>query len=101
LAHDVESNPLNMMIAMAKKHYKVELLLEGIERFTVWASDEQEAQLLVQNGQGRNAGREGPNVIGVKVTEMGVIPKETDAVIDNAETEKDPTVKPLIEVVGS
>ena len=101
LAHDVATNPLNMMIAMAKKHYRVELLVESIERLDVWASDEEEAQLQVEKGNGRHVGREGPNVVGVKVSEIGVMPKETDAVIDNAETEQDPKVKPLIEVVGS
>jgi hypothetical protein len=99
LAHDVAVNPLNIMTAMAKKHYKVELLLEGINTFTVWASDEQEAQLLVQKGQGRDAGSKGPNVVGVKVLEMGAPQEENAAIIENAETEQNPTVKPLVEVI--
>jgi hypothetical protein len=93
LAHDVANNPLNMMASMAKKRYKVELLLEAIQRFTVWATDEEEAQLIVQRGEGRPAGQEGPNVVGIKVLEMGQVSEGEAKIIDNAESENNPLVE--------
>jgi hypothetical protein len=96
------SSELEMMAAMSKKRYKVTILEEALTNVIIWASDPEEAQQLVlHHGEGRHAGREGPNVAGVKVEEMGAGSPENAAIVDNAESEKDPNVKSLIEVVRS
>jgi len=97
-----EPTGLEMMHAQALKKYKVEVLLKAIESFTIFAADQQQAaDLVIKEQQGRPAGRQGPNIEAVKVTEMGALDKKEAAVIDNAQTEQSKTEKRLIEVVGA
>jgi hypothetical protein len=90
---------LKMMTAMAVKRYKVEVLLKKIDRWTVYAHDQEEAQKLVLGGQGRDAGSTNPEIVQIRVTEMGDGDPGNAEVVQAAETEKDPKVKSLIEVV--
>jgi hypothetical protein len=96
-----EVTPLDMMGAQAKKRYKVHILMEAIKSIIVWATDPDEAaRLVMDQGQGTDAGTQGPNVSGVKVEEMGAGTPENAPIIENANTELSPKVKSLIEVVS-
>ncbi len=55
-----------------KKHYRVGVVTEVIECFTIWAKSPQEATELCSKGHGRPAGREGPRPVVVLSTEAGL-----------------------------
>jgi hypothetical protein len=66
----------------------------------VWAVDKDHAaKLVIEEGQGRPAGSKGPDIVDVKVMEMGAGDPGNAAIVDNAQTEMDPKVQSLIEVV--
>jgi hypothetical protein len=92
---------LHLMSAQAKKRYKVHVLMEAVKSIIIWATDPDEAaKLVLDEGQGTDAGTQGPNVSGVKVEEMGVGTPNNAPIIENANTELAPNVKSLIEVVS-
>jgi hypothetical protein len=91
-----------MMAAQAKKRYFVSVAQCREDTFTIWATDDEEAmELVVKEGQGKHAGSKGPEIVGVKAHEDGAPQPENAEIVDNAQTELDPKVKGLIEVVRS
>jgi hypothetical protein len=97
---DIKEDALELMAAQAKKRWFVTVAQCREDTFTVWATDEEEAMIeVVQKGQGRPAGSKGPEIVGVKAREDGAPQPENAEIVDNAQSELDPTVKPLIEVV--
>jgi len=68
---------LKPITALALKRYKVGVKKATLEEFTVYAHDRKEAaHLVVKRGQGRSAGRIGPNVEEVFVKEIGGLEAE-------------------------
>jgi hypothetical protein len=93
---------LEIMAAQATKRFRVTVVQQRVDEFTIWATDPNHAgDLVVKQGQGRPAGSRGPAIVDVKVQEYGEGVPENAHIVESAQIEQSKTEQKLIEVVGS
>ena len=99
--NDMLPPDLEMMSSMALKLYKVRVLLQKEDHWTVYAHDADEVKQLILAGKGKPAGGTDPQVLKMDIQEAGDGDDTNLAIMENAITEGNPKTKRLVEVVAS